>query len=316
MSSGKKILIIVFIILSLSGTVATFLFNRDAPPVAALKIPDATKDFFRKLSDLGHVKFDFVDSIDIGDFNNDNDYSGAFKKFEDENFIVYYRNSGKEEKRAKLTLRYANEAIPDLAKFLGKYYYAKDAKKRKLPIYLAVSEDDFAAISKKVGGQSVEWAAGLTYNSYSSNGEKMCLGIILNSSVQDGGSTDLRKVVFHEMAHYNHFQCMDLLKKNEYLNWEVEGLASFFANDWNKKIPEGTDIADYSLQKDPENYIDSYWMGYHAFGLAYQLGQLGNILQNSYSKSLMEAIPQNVGCSMSEYDNQWRDHCNRVINVQ
>jgi len=316
MDNRRKWILLGLVSFSFLSIVLTFIFNREAPPVSALEIPQSTKDFFRKLSDLGHVKFDFVDSIDIGDFNNDNDYSSDFTELGDENFIVYYRNGGNEEKRAKQTLHYANEAIPELAAFFGKYYYAKDAKKRKLPIYLAVSEDDFSAISKKICGKSVEWAAGLTYNTYTTNGDKMCMGIVLNYNVQDGEPNDLKKVVFHEMAHYNHFQCMDLLKKNKYLNWEVEGLASFFANDWNKTIPTGTDITDYSLQKDPANYVDSYWMGYHAFGLAREIGQLSDILQKSYSESLMEAIPQQAGCSMSAYDNQWRAHCKRVLNSQ
>lgn len=75
-----------------------------------------------------------------------------------------------------------------------------------------------------------------------------------------------------EIAHYNHFQCMDYMRKSEYMNWEVEGIASYFAKDWNKQIPEGSNINSLSLTEDPNNYIDSYWMGYHAFGLAEELG--------------------------------------------
>jgi len=315
MSPNRRFLFIGIILLSLFGTILTFIFHRDAPPVSALEIPQSTKDFFKNLSDLGHIKFDYVDSLDIGDFDNDNDYSGDFKKLEDENFIVYYRNKPEEASRAAKTLQYANQSIAPLTDFFGKYYYAKDVKNRKLPIYLALTESDFADISQELSGSTVEWAAGLTVNSFASNGDKLCNGIILNSTVRENEGSNLQTVVFHEMAHYNHFQCMNLLEKRDYMNWEVEGLASYFAKDWNKKIPSTAEMSQYSLLTDPDNYADSYWMGYHAFGLADKMGRLPQILQDSYSKSLIDAIPGHAGCSMSEYDDKWRNYCNQIIHL-
>ena len=309
MNPNRRLIFIGFVVLSLFGTILTFVFNRDAPPVSALEIPKSTIDFFKKLGDLGHIKFDYVDSLDNSDYNNDNDYSGDFKKLEDANFIVYFHENPKEQARAKKTLQYANMAIPELSRFFGKYYYATDAKNRKLAIYLAMSQADFNETANRVGGSTVEWAAGLTFNSFSSNGDKKCTGIVLNSMVQDGESTDLKKVVFHELAHYNHFQCLDLIHKTEFMNWEVEGIASYFAKDWNKQIPEDSKINSLSLTEDPENYLDSYWMGYHAFGLAEELGCLKGTLANSYSESMIRAIPKNAHCSMSEFNNKWRKHC-------
>jgi hypothetical protein len=310
MNPKQRIWFILFIVLSLIGTLITFFFHRDAPPIAALEIPQSTKDFFKKLGDLGHVKFDWIDSLDLGKFGNGSDYSADFEKLEDENFIIYYRTGDKEKKRAEKTLLYANEAIPRLEDFFGKYYFAKDAKNRKLPIYLAKSQNDFSKISQNVGGSTVDWAAGVTFNMFSSDGDKLCMGIVLNSMVQDGADADLRKVVFHEMAHYNHFQNMDLLKKIDFMDWEVEGLASFFADDWNSKIPSHVKIEDYSLLKNPRNYIDSYWMGFHAFGLASGMGNLKNILTESYTKSLKEAIPKVTQTSFETFDSKWRSYCN------
>jgi len=54
---------------------------------------------------------------------------------------------------------------------------------------------------------------------------------------------------------------------------------------------------------------------YHAFGLADEMGRLSEILKNSYTKSLMIAIPDNAGCNMTEYDNKWRKHCNQIIHL-
>ena len=316
MDNRKKWLLLGLVSFSFLSIVLTYIFNRDAPPVAALEIPKSTIDFFKKLGNIGHIKFDFVDSLDFGDFDNDNDYSGDFKKLEDDNFIVYFHENSKEQARAEKTLQYANMAIPELVRFFGKYYYATDAKNRKLSIYLATSKADFDETAKSVGGSTVEWAAGLTFNSFSLIGDKICKGIVLNHMVQDGDPTDLKKVIFHEIAHYNHFQCMDLMRKSEYMNWEVEGIASYFARDWNKQIPEGSNINSLSLTEDPNNYIDSYWMGYHAFGLAEELGCMKGILENSYSESLLRAIPKNANCTMSEYDGKWRDYCRSIARQQ
>lgn len=316
MDNRKKWLLLGLVSFSFLSIVLTYIFNRDAPPLAALEIPKSTIDFFKKLGNIGHIKFDFVDSLDFGDFDNDNDYSGDFKKLEDDNFIVYFHENSKEQARAEKTLQYANMAIPELVRFFGKYYYATDAKNRKLSIYLATSKADFDETAKSVGGSTVEWAAGLTFNSFSLIGDKICKGIVLNHMVQDGDPTDLKKVIFHEIAHYNHFQCMDLMRKSEYMNWEVEGIASYFAKDWNKQIPEGSNINSLSLTEDPNNYIDSYWMGYHAFGLAEELGCMKGILENSYSESLLRAIPKNANCTMSEYDGKWRDYCRSIARQQ
>ena len=78
-------------------------------------------------------------------------------------------------------------------------------------------------------------------------------------------------------------------------------------------IKERTQLSQYSLMKDPSNYADSYWMGYHAFGLADKMGSLSQILEASYTKSLMEAIPSNLVFTMSEYDDKWRKHCNHML---
>jgi hypothetical protein len=316
MDSRKKYIILGFVFVSFLSTVVTLIVYRDAPPVSALEIPQSTKDFFKRIGDLGHLKFDFEDSLDVEDYNNNNDYDVGLKKLEDDNFIIYYSNVSTEFSRAKKTLKYANEAIPKLAEFFGKYYYPKYAKNRKLSIYLGHTKRSFDELCEKLAGSSVGWAAGITVNTFSSNGDKLCNGIILNSMVQDGESTDLKKVIFHEMAHYNHFQCMDLLSKSEYLNWEVEGLASFFAKDWNKEIPDDAKINQYSLQRDPENYGDAYWMGYHAFGLVDKTGRLQKTLQNSFSKSLLVTIPEVSGCTMSDFDSNWRIYCNKIQSAQ
>lgn len=315
MNSKGKIWIIGIIAFSFLTTILTFVFNKDAPPISALEIPQSTIDFFKKIGDLGHIKIKLVDSLDVDDYDNEKDYADNFKKLEDENFIIFYRDANQELERAKKTLEYANQAINPLADFFGKYYYAKDAKNRKLPIYLAVSQDDFNKIAINIGGSTVDWAAGLTFNSFSSDGEMICNGIVLNSMVQDGESTDLKKVVFHEMAHYNHFQCMDLTRTEKtYMDWEVEGIASYFAKDWNKRIPDDKNINEYSIKESPENYLDSYWIGYHVFSAfedKYNSNNFHKLIKESYTQSIIDVIPLVSGSNVESFEKIWRLHCNR-----
>lgn len=318
MNGKGKIWVIFIIAFSFITTLVTFVFNKDAPPLSEFKIPASTIDFFKKLSDLGHIKIKLVDSLKVDDYNNNKDYGSnesELIKIEDDNFIVFYRNSEQELVRAKKTLVYANEAINPLADFFGKYYYAKDAKNRKLSIYLAISADDFGNLSQKIGGCKFDWAAGLTFNIFSLDGDKKCVGIILNGNVQDKEINDLKTVLFHEMAHYNHFQCMDLIHKNGFMKWEVEGLASYFAKDWNKQIPTAININDYNLKTDPANYEDNYWMGYHVFAVfeeKYTKAGFKNMLTLSFSKSLEIAIPEESNESFDLFLNDWRTHCNRL----
>ena len=318
MNNKSKIWIIGIIAFSFITTLLTFVFNKDAPPVSEFKIPATTLDFFKKLSDLSHIKIKLVDSLKLDDYDNNKDYGSNesdFKKIEDANFIVYYRDSNQELERANKTLQYANEAINPLSDFFGKYYYAKDAKNRKLSIYLAASPDDFGNISQKIGESKVDWAAGLTFNRFTPDGDKKCDGIILNSDVQDQQTNNLKTILFHEMAHYNHFQFMDLIHKNGYMNWEVEGLASYFAKDWNKQIPAAININDYDLKTNPSNYLDNYWMGYHVFAVfeeKFANSKFKNMLTTSFSKSLEISIPESSNESFDAFQNDWRNHCDRL----
>lgn len=315
MGNKKNWIIFGLVFFSFLSIVLTFIINRDAPPVSSLEIPQSTIDFFKKLSDLGHIKIKLVDSLEVNDYDNEKDYSDNFKKLEDENFIIFYRDSEEEYKRANQTLKYANEAIKPLSDFFGKYYFAKDANNRKLSIYLAISADDFGNISQKIGGSKVDWAAGLTFNSFSSDGAKKCEGIILNSDVQDQHTNSLKTVLFHEMAHYNHFQSMDFIHKDGFMNWEVEGLASYFAKDWNKQIPSSVNINNYNLKTNPSDYADSYWMGYHVFDVfeeKYNKVRFKNMLTLSFSKSIEIAISEESNNSFDYFQKDWRIHCNRL----
>jgi len=108
---------------------------------------------------------------------------------------------------------------------------------------------------------------------------------------------------------------MDLIHKNGYMNWEVEGLASYFAKDWNKQIPSAINTNDYNLKTDPSNYADSYWMGYHVFAVfeeKYAHSGFKNMLTSSFSKSLEIVIPEASNESFGTFQNDWRKHCDRL----
>ena len=71
MNNKGKIWIIGLVALSFLTTILTFVFNKDAPPISALEIPQSTIDFFKKIGDLGHIKIKLVDSLDVDDYDNE-----------------------------------------------------------------------------------------------------------------------------------------------------------------------------------------------------------------------------------------------------
>ena len=63
-----------------------------------------------------------------------------------------------------------------------------------------------------------------------------------------------------------------------------------------------------------ENYKDSYWIGYHvfsAFEVNYNSNNFHELIKESYTKSIIDAIPLVSGYNIESFDKIWRLHCNR-----
>jgi hypothetical protein len=288
---------------------------------------ESTKDFFRKLGDSSDFRIRWVEEIGDDDYSNENDYSNELININDDNFIVYYLDNEVESKRASQTLEYANQAIPELINFFGKYGYAKDANRRKVPVYLASSAEHYQELIKEMCSDSappIQNSVGLCLTTISSDGSKKCEAILINYQVratddvsmeEDVNITDLKTVLFHEMAHYNHYFCMDLTRKSKYFNWELEGVAVYFAQDWNRKIPTDAQLKNINLVHDATDYKNSYWMGYHAFYLLNQKNLLEKILKLSYDAEIIQCIEEITSEPIDIFVDAWRSHCENEIQV-
>lgn len=232
------------------------------------KIPEETKEFFRNLASQGsEVTIDFIKKLTKRDFDNNYDFGkkseNGFQILEDNNFIVYFRNTKTEASRAHSTLRYANAAIEPLKSFFGTYFFPSSTESRKLTLYLAANKNDYMETCKGLGFESPNWSAAVTLMVYDNYGKAICKGIVIGETVQDNSQNNLEKVIWHEMAHFTHFLAVDLSQKKKFLNWEIEGTASYFAKE---DRPINRDkIKSIQLEEQLENYLDTYWVGNSVF---------------------------------------------------
>jgi len=288
---------------------------------------DATKDFFRKVGDSSDYRIKWVDKIEDEEYDNQTDYRTDLISIENENFVVYYANNEIENERARKTLEYANLAVPELIKFFGSYGFSKETKGRKVPIYLAGSQSDYNRLFLEiVGGESppIAESAGLCSTSLSSDGSMKCNGIFINyqcrstselSSPKDINLIDLKVVLFHELAHYNHHFCIDFTRKDKYFNWEGEGVAVFFAKDWGSSIPSDAKPEFISLLSDTGDYRDSYWIGYHALLLLNSKGVLDKVLKLSYTSDITDCIESVTQEGINSFIEEWQNHCKSLMNT-
>ena len=287
---------------------------------------DSTKDFFRKIGDSSDFRIKWVDKIEDEEYDNQTDYRTDLISIENENFVIYFLDNEIENKRAQKTLEYANLAVPELIKFFGSYGFPKETKGRKVPIYLAGSQEEYnRLVLEIVGGESppITESAGLCSTSRASNGSMKCNGIFINyqsrstselSPPKDINLSDLKLVLFHELAHYNHHFCIDYTRKDKYFNWEAEGVAVFFAKDWGSSIPSNAKPELISLSSDTGNYTDSYWVGYHALLLLNNKGVLDKVLKLSYTSDITDCIESVTQEGIDSFIEEWQHHCKSLMN--
>jgi len=289
---------------------------------------DSTKDFFRKVGDSSDYRIKWVDKIEDEEYDNQTDFRTDLISLENENFVVYYPNNEIENERARKTLEYANLAVPELIKFFGSYGFSKETKGRKVPIYLAGSQSDYNRLFLEIVGcesPPIAESAGLCSTSISSDGSMKCNGIFINyqcrstselSLPKDINPIDLKVVLFHELAHYNHHFCIDFTRKDKYFNWEGEGVAVFFAKDWGSSIPSDAKPELISLLSDTGDYRDSYWVGYHALLLLNNKGVLDKVLKLSYTSDITDCIESVTQEGIDLFITEWQNHCkSQMINT-
>jgi len=309
-------------------TLAFFMFwsvyriSRDPyAPIKDAEIPQETKDFLADIFGKFGFNIKFVDLLDDKSWSNDNDYgvdslSGLIKT-EDENFVVYFDTTlTSEHEKAGYALKFANENIKPLANLFGKYYYAKDVRGRKLPIYITITEDKFNTIYNKLTGVNTDtkWMAGVCINTVSGTGEILTNGIILKDY---GPSSEKERFMLnlkHEMAHYVHLNSVNWLSTHP-LVWETEGFAMYFENDKEYLHALGTNISSsvghINLSQDVENYLDSYWVGYTVMlylSENYSPDKAKEYIQTSYTLPTNKNLEKNTGMSIAAFEPKWENY--------
>lgn len=290
-------------------------------PIKNAEIPQETKDYFAGI--LGKFGFDikFVDNLDDKNWSNDNDFGvdsiSGLVQTEDNNFVVYFDISNPSEReKAGITLKFANENIKPLAKLFGKYFYPADVKGRKLPIYIANSEEKFNRVYSKLSGtaSNTQWMAGVCINSVSSNGEILTDGIILKDYGPSGEKQRFMSNLKHEMAHYVHLNSVDWLSTHP-LIWETEGFAMYFENNKTYLKSLGNNIRSsvnqIHLDQDVKNYLDAYWVGYSVLlclSDKYNPDKVKEYIHSSYQLPTNTNFEKNIHITINSFEPKWKQY--------
>lgn len=299
----------------------TVVVNGEHRPLSTAEIPQSTKDWFKDLidggSDIGGI---FTDSIREKDWTRYESIEDM-KSFEDDLFVFYYssKDSVKEREKALVCQRYAHEAVPVGDAFMKGYPYpsSEKMKGRKLPIFLANTEDDFRSICKQLGcGDPGTWAVGLYCFMYNAHGS-YCKGVIISPKAWnvdekhiDSTTNDpeLKRVLWHEMNHFMYFTNMNFLKSSPPNLWFTEGLAEYFAESM-VMLQAVRNHKKFNLTDDFQDGSSEYWVGISAYLCMEELygkNIISNIVTNSYDNSIDKAVQMAVsGENLESWNSQW-----------
>lgn len=301
---------------------SVYRISRDPyAPVKNAEVPQETKDFLADIFGKFGFNIKFVDLIDDKSWSNDHDFgkdsiSGLIKT-EDENFVIYFDTTNPSEReRAGFALRFANENIKPLADLFGKYFYPTDVKGRKLPIYIANTDEKFNRVYSELSGvaSNTQWMAGVCISTISSTGEVLTNGIILKDYGPSSEKERFRLNLKHEMAHYTHLNNVKWLSTHPKV-WEMEGFAMYFENDkdYFNRVDKNisASINQISLSGDVKNYLDSYWVGYSVMlclSDKYSNEKTREYIRSSYELPTNKNFEKSIQMSVVAFEPKWKQY--------
>lgn len=282
------------------------------------QIPEETVRFISGLIDTLDQYLIFDPDPQLSDWDNEDNLGetdkDGFAKIEDDYFIVYFTPDKKERNKAQKTQKWAHEAIMPLADLMGKYFYPKDVKNRKLPIYLAETQKKYTQIIGKLLGnpdipeRTGSW--GVYISTYSVQG---CLtkGIVLHPDTWKTDK-DAKGTLWHEMNHYVFYTSLDYSRVIDPYLWVSEGLAEYFS----QEPPALSDKSLERLQQERLDHsfkyvIDNYWGGqyvYYAIKDSYGLDKMKDFIRAIYSNRMESAYPIALGVSEKKVEQQWKQY--------
>ena len=290
-------------------------------PLSTADIPQSTIDWFKDLldggSDIGGI---FTDSIKEKDWTKYESIEDM-KSIEDDLFIFYYssKDSVKEREKALVCQRYAHEAVPVGDAFMKGYPYpsSEKMKGRKLPIFLANTENDFRSICKQLGcGDPGTWAVGLYCFMYNAFGS-YCKGVIISPKAwkvdesridRTTDDPELKRVLWHEMNHFMYFTNMNYRKASHPNLWFTEGLAEYFAESM-EMLQAVRNHKKFNLKDHFQDGSSEYWVGISAYLCMAQLHgkkTISDIVTNSYENSIDKSVQMALpGEDLNSWNTQW-----------
>lgn len=317
----------LMVVLVLSGVLVGSVYQiaRNRPPLVYENLtPDAVATLNRLLQESQENGGQFTNELlNISDWDNESDLGAqdslGWKKVEDGNFIVYYKEDAKNDwkRNAELVLRLANKSIPSLKNVFGKYTYPSDINGRKLPIYLPPTNTTYGETIALLGCPgSGSGTLGITIYYVSQSGY-LPKGIVLKKSVFDSQElveNSVFCVLPHELSHYVYSSLVEYSQATTLRNWVQEGVADFVASR-NSQIQGSDSIAfidqKCDLHRDfPETdglYVNSeYWAGESFFNFVkekFGKEKVSEFIQKTYTTSVDSAL--NIAFQGKDMHAEW-----------
>lgn len=228
MTSRAKIVAIGVVagVLSVIALVVTGYYGRKSTGVTAVQIPPETIRYLEQLAHkLGDLTFSRKEGSGKNRSNKEDDEqadAGGFRRMATDNFLVYY--NAPDKSRAGDILDYAEESKERMREVFDHFPEARNKNGRKLPIYLASSDDEYDKMTG-IGNRSVACIKSDVYD------DAFISTMYVSPAIFRGSDEFPRQAIVHEVAHYTHFDIVDFKNTKNLVVWFTEGLASFTAKE-------------------------------------------------------------------------------------
>lgn len=308
------LLVFVFAALAL---VKIYDKGKDQKPLRYADVPQETIDWINSLGEGLDDIFSTFNPIprptpwdNGGDIGKDPE--SGLAKLEDDYFIIYFPESLTE--KAKLTLHFANEAIPRMEDIIGKYYYPSDMNGRKVPIYLAVAQKDFDRLLNKFGcSGDYTNVDGITIYEISPSG-LFLQAIVLKGSSVFRNDTYHREVQWHEMTHYCFAASLDYNHRINLPMWCTEGIAEYTGIIGRRPSFTQKEIdmmrKDCNLSAHHFPYVFEVYSGGHSIFCymedTYRVSGVKSFLQTVYGEGISVSMQQNFSKTIPEFEKDWK----------
>lgn len=211
--------------------------GRQRKPVVFPDIPGANMEWAESISRSLPISlsvgpkgpFDWENESDLGSAD------GAWSKIDtDPNTIIYYKNDPTHlnVQNARRALEIVDSTVTKIEDIMGSFPYPADRNGRKLPIYLASSQEDYVSTLENLGGASATRHASSLGMLCFEVGPLGCMadGIVLSPKCFDyerDRSEWAETVLKGEMFKYAYYSFLNYGKEINHPRWVIDGLVEY-----------------------------------------------------------------------------------------